>query len=214
MSRVVVLGAGYGGLLAAVRLAARAPQAEVTLVNQSDVFVERVRLHQYAANQAVRRPALADILAGTRVSFVRATVEGIDLTARRVLHGGGEIAYDYLVDALGSVTDMDAVPGARSVEDLRALLPELAARGGRLVVVGGGPTGVETAAEFAESYPGVQVTLATRGEVLPTFPGAPRAHALGALARLRVAVRGQTAIRGVGARAVLAVDGSDIPFDV
>src|SRR4051794_34165567 len=112
MTRVVVLGAGYGGLLAAVRLAGRAPQVEVTLVNQSDLFVERVRLHQYAANQAVRQRQLVDVLAGTRVQFVGGTVDRIDLPARRVLLSGGELAYDYLVYALGSVTDLDAVPGA------------------------------------------------------------------------------------------------------
>src|SRR5205823_1408573 len=68
--------------------------------------------------------------------------------------------------------------------------------------------------EFAESYPGLQVTLATRGEVLPAFPGKPRAHVLGTLARLGVTVRTQTPIRGVTARAVLAADGLEIPFDV
>src|SRR4051812_3127071 len=137
MTRVVVLGAGYGGLLAAVRLAGKSPQAEVTLVNQSDVFVERVRLHQYAANQAVRQRKLVDVLAGTRVQVVCGTVERIDLAARRVLLGRGALAYEYLVYALGSVTDLDAVPGARdhtysikasgerSAEDLRTLLPTL-----------------------------------------------------------------------------------------
>ena len=54
--------------------------------------------------------------------------------------------------------------GERSAEDLRTLLPPLGASGGRLVVVGGGPLGIETAAELAESYPGLQVTLVTRGE--------------------------------------------------
>ena len=91
--------------------------------------------------------------------------------------------------ALGSLTDLDGVPGvrdhtfslkatgSRSVEDLRELLPKLDKQGGRMVVVGGGATGVEAAAEFAESYPGLHVTLATRGQVMPTFTGpATRAY--------------------------------------
>jgi NADH dehydrogenase len=226
MARVVVVGAGYGGLLAAVRLAHRSPQAEVTLVNQSDVFVERVRLHQYAANQAVRQRKLVDILAGTRVQLVRGTVDRIDPAARRVLLTGGALPYDYLVYALGSVTDLDAVPGLRdhaysinvtgerSAEDLKTLLPTLDEMGGRMVVAGGGPLGIETAAEFAESYPGLQVTLVTRGEVLPQFPGKPRAHVLETLSRLGVTVRGQTPVSGVAGRAMLAADGVKIPFDV
>ena len=84
----MVIGAGYGGLLAAARLAQKAPEVDIVLVNQTDVFVERVRLHQYAANQTVRFRKLADILAGTRIRFVHGTVDHIDLVGRRVSVGG------------------------------------------------------------------------------------------------------------------------------
>ncbi|MGW1049020.1 FAD-dependent oxidoreductase [Streptomyces sp. NPDC002521] len=54
--RIVVLGAGHAGLLAAKRLARRLHRsgATVTLVNASDRFVERVRLHQLAAGQRLK----------------------------------------------------------------------------------------------------------------------------------------------------------------
>jgi NADH dehydrogenase FAD-containing subunit len=52
--RIVVLGAGYAGLGAAKRAARRLPRAQVTLVNATDRFVERVRLHQLAAGQPIR----------------------------------------------------------------------------------------------------------------------------------------------------------------
>jgi len=55
-TRIVVIGAGYAGLLATVRLAGktRHNNVAITLVNASDVFVERLRLHQFAANQAIQ----------------------------------------------------------------------------------------------------------------------------------------------------------------
>ena len=53
--------------------------ADVTLVGETDVFVERVRLHQYAANQKVNRRRMADILQGTRISFLRGTAHRVDL---------------------------------------------------------------------------------------------------------------------------------------
>ena len=77
--RVVVLGAGYGGTLAAIRLAGKARQADVTLIGESDLFVERVRLHQYAAHQRLRQRPMADILGGTRIKFIRGTVSSVDL---------------------------------------------------------------------------------------------------------------------------------------
>ena len=178
--------------------ASRAARQNV-LVNQTEVFVERVRLHQYAANQPVRFRKLVDILDGTGIRFVHGTVDHIDLARKRVKVSGqtadrSDLAYDYLVYALGSLTHLDGVPGVRdhafsleasgvrTVEELKTRLPKLNHDAGRLVVVGGGPTGIEAATEFAESYPNLRVTLATRGEVLPRIcrqaararPGSPQ----------------------------------------
>ena len=54
-TEVIVIGAGYAGLLATVRLAGktRRDNVNITLVNASDVFVERLRLHQVAANRDI-----------------------------------------------------------------------------------------------------------------------------------------------------------------
>jgi NADH dehydrogenase FAD-containing subunit len=117
-TRVVVLGAGYAGLLAAIRLAGKSRKAEVTLINPRDEFVDRVRLHQYAANQNVRRKKLVDILGSSKVSFVRGTGTAIDLNKKSVLVndqdlGPRDVKYDYLIYALGSQTDVDGVPGVR-----------------------------------------------------------------------------------------------------
>src|SRR5690606_34735073 len=62
--QIVVLGAGYAGLPAA-KLAARRTGGRVTLVNASDRFVERVRLHQLGSGQELRDRPLKELLTGT-----------------------------------------------------------------------------------------------------------------------------------------------------
>src|SRR5262249_52412662 len=97
--------------------------------------------------------------------------------------GRPALGYDYLIYALGSFVRTDGLPGARehaytvdraSAQALAAQLPSATRRGGRLLVVGGGNTGVEVATEVAESNPGLHVTLATRrsfaSQVSPNTP--------------------------------------------
>src|SRR5262245_40828688 len=175
-TQVVVIGGGYAGVIAAARLALRAPGlARVLLVNARETFVERIRLHQHAAGRRLAAHSIPELLAKTGAEFVLATVTGIDLAARRVRIAQGEVEsalpYDLLVHALGSHGDVDGVPGARehatAVGDAigAARLRERLARipSGRVVVVGGGLTGIESATEIASAYPDARVSLVTAG---------------------------------------------------
>src|SRR4051794_26302780 len=118
-TEIVVLGAGYAGLLATVRLAGklRRQPARITLVNESDVLIQRVLLHQFAAHGNVNARPLSKVLRGTGVNFVQGTVTHLDPTHRSVAvqtaTGTRDLAYDHLVYALGSTTDRDSVPGVR-----------------------------------------------------------------------------------------------------
>jgi len=120
-TRVVIIGAGYAGMLATVRLANRLRgahrPADITLVNASDLFVERLRLHQFAAKRQIRQRPISNILRGTKVKFVQGYVSHIEI-ARRMLDvqtetGLEHIPYDNLVYALGSTIDRDSVQGVR-----------------------------------------------------------------------------------------------------
>ena len=65
---VIVIGAGYAGLTCALRLARKARgRARVTLVNGSERFVQRVRLHQRAAGQRPAEPELHRLVRNTAV---------------------------------------------------------------------------------------------------------------------------------------------------
>ncbi len=228
--RVLVLGAGYAGLVAAKRLArqVRGDEVSVTLVTAFPDFVERPRLHQLATGQKIPRAPVARYLRRTPVRLVTGSVVGIDLGERTVTTvPGGEsrvMPYDTLVYALGSNIDVARVPGVAVhawslvgtdvAAQVRTRLHVLAQRTARVAVCGGGLTGIEIAAEVAERFPALQVTLVSSAR--PGVWLSPRAQAY--LARtfeaLGVTVRAGVRVREAHADE-LALDGGDhVPFDL
>src|SRR6266498_3378036 len=118
-TRIVIIGAGYAGLIATVRLAGktRKQNVAITLVNAADVFVERLRLHEMAANPTILKKRIADILRGTGVNFLQGTVTSLDPQDHAICVQTDsttiQLEYDKLVYALGSTIDRDSVPGVR-----------------------------------------------------------------------------------------------------
>ncbi|MFB6440723.1 NAD(P)/FAD-dependent oxidoreductase [Streptomyces sp. NPDC056411] len=185
--RVVVLGGGYAGTLAALRLA---PYARVTLVDPDDRFTERVRQHELAAGRPDVTYPRAQLLRGTGIEQLAARATALDPDARTVhTDSGRTLGYDRLVYALGSHTDPRGA-GERSftAESAAALHKRLRDAPGALTVVGGGLTGIEMATELAEAYPEWEVRLCTGGEVGGGLSARGRAHVRGVLGRLGVAV--------------------------
>ena len=115
MNEVLILGAGYTGMAAAVSLVGRVKgrdDVHITLVNPQTRFIERLRLHQTASGQALADLQIPDLLAGTGVDFVQGWVTAIDASAQTVrIDDEYTLRYDTLVYALGSVADTDDVPG-------------------------------------------------------------------------------------------------------
>jgi len=115
--RIMVLGAGYAGAIAAGRLAKRLRREDVaiTLVNAEPDFVERVRMHQLATGQDLKPRPLTEMFAGTGVALRIAKVTGVDVARKTVAaidaNGTEELAYDTLVYALGSGWNAHGVPG-------------------------------------------------------------------------------------------------------
>ncbi|HYV18001.1 MAG TPA: NAD(P)/FAD-dependent oxidoreductase [Verrucomicrobiae bacterium] len=119
--RVVILGGGFGGLYAALRLEKelrREPGLEVTLVNRENFFLFTPMLHEVAASDL----DLTNIVSPVRtllkrVGFFQGDVQGIDLERRTVTVTHGldthphDLPYDALVLALGSVTNFYGLPG-------------------------------------------------------------------------------------------------------
>ncbi len=220
---VLVLGAGYAGLSAAIQLAARTRKRgnlRVTLANPYDTFTERLRLHMTATGQETAEMNIPELLDGTGAGFVRGWVTAVDAEAKtvridddRVLH------YDTLVYGLGSIADTVAVPGVddhaytlNSPEDAALLADRLTRLDGGTVVVGGsGLTGVEAAAEIAERHPELQVVLLGRREPGASMHPKAKAYLDSALARLGVQVRSRVEVVKVLPDSVELADGSSVP---
>lgn len=219
---IAVLGGGYAGVLAAVRLARQGLAA--TLVSADAVFCERIRLHQLGAGQALPLRPIPELLGEGGCGFVQGRVDAIDLSARRLLlEGGSSIGFDRLVLAHGSRSDRQAVPGAREhalgmaeLDDARTLHAEveaLAAAHARVLVVGGGLTGIETAAELAEAHPALRVTLASATHPGDAFCARARRHLLHTLAELGVGLESGAQVTGMEAAAARLADGRRLGFD-
>ncbi|MEV5012290.1 FAD-dependent oxidoreductase [Streptomyces sp. NPDC055692] len=199
--RVVILGAGYAGMAAAVQLSARVKRrggVEVTVVNAVERFTERMRLHMTATGQRVAELSIPQLLDGTGARFVRGWVTAVDADAKTVrIDDDRVLPYDTLVYGLGSVADTSAVPGVEdhtytlsSAQDAELLADRLGRLGsGTVVVVGSGLTGIESAAEIAERQPELNVVLLGRTEPGAAMNPKAKAYAHAALERLGVRVR-------------------------
>lgn len=221
--RIVVLGAGYAGVLAALRLAGKAgDRARVTLVDPRGVLVERIRLHQLAAGQDIAPVPLAHLLRDRPIHFALDRAAALDLDRGRVMLGapGAEpLPFDWLVNATGS-TFAAGVPGVEehahrltgpdAALRLRAALEDVP-EGATVTVCGGGLTGIELATELAA--PHRRVRMLTGGPLGPGLSEQGRAHVAGVLARGGEVVEHAPVARIERGWIELA-DGSVLPSDV
>ncbi|KAF0846801.1 NADH dehydrogenase FAD-containing subunit [Nocardia caishijiensis] len=159
--------------MAANRLSSRR-DVRVTVVNPRPVFVPRLRLHQLVGGTHDAIVDYRDVLADG-VSLLVDSVTAIDPYSRRVTRADGpDLDYDHLVYAAGSGAPEPQVRGAaefaypvatlESAQRLRSVLFDRA-MSAPVTVVGGGPTGIETATELAEQ--GRSVTLVCGGVLGP-----------------------------------------------
>jgi NADH dehydrogenase FAD-containing subunit len=228
-THVVVLGAGYAGMITTNRFLGSLTDEEraavhVTVVNPRPDFVERIRLHQLAAGSrdTVTRPLTSLLHPAAEVLVATATSIAVD---RRTVvvesdEGPAELSWTHLVHAVGS-GGAAPVPGAGEhafaigdLEGAQAALAAVTAAGDRprVLVVGGGLTGIETASEFAEQHPHGTVTLVSATPVADGMRDAARSAITRRLRRLGVTVLETAVVELAAGRARLA-DGQVLPFD-
>jgi len=174
LPRVVIVGAGFGGLNAAQALANLPVQ--ITVIDRKNFHTFQPLLYQVAtaglSPGEIAAPIRSILRSHKNIAVLMAEVTGFDLARRVVNTSGREIPYDYLIVAAGATHSYFGhdewepyAPGLKTIEDAleirrRVLLAfELAERQAasgetatplNFVVVGAGPTGVELAGTLAE----------------------------------------------------------------
>jgi NADH:quinone reductase (non-electrogenic) len=218
--RVVVIGGGYAGALAANRLQQNR-DVDITIINPRPVFVERVRLHELVARSGEATVDLVELL-GDNVSLIVDTATRIDAPGRTVeLASGARVSYDYLIYAVGSTGTVPAgVPGAKEfaypigeleqAERLRTTLDQLP-KNAPICVVGGGLTGIEAASELAEQRPDAKVTLLCGGVLAPSVGEKARASVRKQLTRLGVTIEDEAVVAEVRADRIRVSGGRVLP---
>lgn len=228
---VVVVGAGYAGLIATNRFLGSLTHEEragvrLTVVNPREDFVERIRLHQLAAGSvsSVTTPLATLVHPAAHVLPGRAT--RIDRRRRTVqVHTGtgmAELSWTHLVYAVGSA-GATSIPGAEDnafvIGDLEGAqrartAVDAAGERPRILVIGGGLTGVETSSELAELHPSADVVLVSATRVVAGMRDSARSAIMRRLRRLGVEIVESTPVLEVEESKVRLADGRLVGFDV
>ncbi|RWR06349.1 NAD(P)/FAD-dependent oxidoreductase [Siminovitchia fortis] len=115
--KIVVLGAGYGGLMTVTRLQKQlgSNDADIVLVNKNDYHYETTWLHEASAGTLTPdqvRYDIANVIDRSKVDFVKDTALKVDTEAKKVqLEKGDDLSYDYLVIALGGAPETFGIKG-------------------------------------------------------------------------------------------------------
>jgi NADH:quinone reductase (non-electrogenic) len=246
--RVLILGGGFAGVGAAQKL--KDAEADVVLVDRHDYHTFQPLLYQLATGLLDTTGvghSLRDLLEGHgKATIHKASVTAVDLDRRTVSFAElAPISYDYLVFGLGAQVNFFGTEGAAEYAFPMYTLPHavrlndhllerweaadkdpsLVADGAlNVVVVGGGPTGVETAGAIAELYRGAfakdyrnvaeddaRITLVEAGpELFPMFKPNLREYTAKALAKRTVDVKTGMAVSSVSPTRVTLKSGDEL----
>src|SRR5215211_9149689 len=251
MPHVVIIGAGFGGLSATEELAKEG--FRVTLLDRFPYNTFQPLLYQVATgglNPGDVTYSLRYFAARHEgVRFRVAEVVGIDHDQQEVICGDGvRVSFDYLIIGNGITTNHFGIPGAAEytmsmytrAEALRVRdtifgsleiisgEPEMSTHGFTVVIVGGGPTGVEMAGQLAELksetipsiYPEINparlhvVLVEMMDRLLAPFDESLQKYTLQELIKRGVDVRLNTAITEIEPDRVDFKDGSSMPVDL
>jgi NADH dehydrogenase len=176
--KIVILGAGYGGLMVATRLqkSVGTNEAEIVLVNKNDYHYETTWLHEASAGTLHHdrvRYDIKDVIDRNKVEFVQGTALEIKTEEKKVIMESGEIDYDYLVVSLGAEPETFGIKGLKehafSIVNVNAARQirehieyqfatyntEIEKKDERLTIIVGGAgfTGIEFLGELANRIP-------------------------------------------------------------
>ncbi|WP_373046226.1 FAD-dependent oxidoreductase [Vulgatibacter sp.] len=185
---IAIVGAGYGGLTALGRILQLLPHARLLLVEPGELHVERARLHRALRGEPVAWRLEECLPPGVRWIRERA----VEVGAHFVRTQNERIPADHVIVAAGARPRKAPTPAisAWDLAGIRRIRRQLRDET-RVVVLGGGLTGIEVACAIATRFRGKnQVELRDRGSLLlPNLPASVRTAVEAALEKLHVEVR-------------------------
>ena len=218
---MVVVGGGFGGLTAALQLAAAPEHPPVLLIEPQERFLFLPLLYELLSGELRRweiAPRYSELLAGRGLAWLQERVTRIDRNACSLQTSSGrELSYSALVIATGGRSQNYGIPGVEEhclgfrsladVERLQAVVQRLRQRSHplqRLAIVGAGASGVELACKLADLLDGAAVIeLIEQGsELLPGSKAFNREQAQQALLRRDIRLRTGTRVMAVEAQAL------------
>lgn len=213
---VGVVGAGYAGLRAAI--AARAHGADVTVFDPTGAHEFATRLAAVAGGRAPSGDGWADAEDLTGIRVERIAVDQVDGAGPALhLEDGTTRIFDAVVVAGGARPHFPDVPGVehhaltlKTTADALTIRRELV-EVDHAIVVGGGATGVQLAAEASQRHRHLSVTLVEATDrLLPLFPAALGRRAARLLERRGVDVRLDTTVVGIDENSAYFADGTQL----
>jgi NADH:ubiquinone reductase (H+-translocating) len=116
--KIIIIGAGYGGLMTTVRLQKLigVNEADIVLINKNDYHYETTWLHEASAGTLHHdrvRYDIRDVIDRSKVDFVQDTIVLINKEEKKVVLENGEVDYDYLVIALGGEPETFGIKGLK-----------------------------------------------------------------------------------------------------
>ena len=235
---IIIIGAGFGGVYTAKYLARKlGDEVEITLISRDNYFLFTPLLHEVAtgslSHQSIIEPVV-EIFRRKNIHFIQGEVRHIDFDKKSIETDTRSFTYDYLVISSGAETNTYGIKGvAEHTIKLKTLSDALALRKRIIesikkashtddqverkhllsfIIVGGGPTGVELAAELdefvfqvAKSYYAtalsaheISITLiASSADLLPQFSPQVRSKALSVLSKKGIEVLLNTSVSEV-----------------
>ena len=190
---IVIIGGGYGGLQLAHEFKKRG--IRFTLVEPKEYFHHCVGALRAAVNVEYVKQTAIPLKEAFGDNYVQGRAVKIDVDEKKVvLESGQELCFSHCIICVGSLGPSPARSSALTREDLEeeaAQFSEAVTKAEEIVVVGGGPVGVELAGEIIDKHPDKKITLVSASEKLvsPNFDDKFQSSMKSTIERRKVKVR-------------------------
>ncbi|TGK46961.1 NAD(P)/FAD-dependent oxidoreductase [Leptospira bouyouniensis] len=219
-TKIVILGAGYAGILCANRLEKQIKNVEIFLISDSIYFQERIRFHEFASKSTEKKHTIQNLIR-KNINLLNGKVTLIQPELNQVvietINGVIQIDYHYLVVSIGSsgikklTKDENSIQSKESVN--KFLIEKKPETLNHLCILGGGLTGIELATEWKEKFPKSEVTIVDQSQFGKSFSNLGKQHLLKKFKSLGINIVDSAKIRNISSGKISFFNHSELSYD-